>query len=179
MTAIYRHSRRFVRWGGTILLLGTCLSQAAITPELHTLLQSRKVQLPFYENWNAPPAGVIKVDRFALSHRRQGFFRIGALPVLLADRVVIEALGTNEITGMLRRTAAWSRFPEIRGVELRQIEIIEPGRTIKAAHGEVRRDRIVLSDATVDSGGDTRHFVEVVLQLGTHGRGELTFKDKK
>ena len=62
---------------------------------------------PVYLGTSPKPAAVLKIDRIYTDYQRKGFFRIGLLPMVVADGVTFEFLQPGKIEETLSEMRAW------------------------------------------------------------------------
>lgn len=86
------------------LLCGVMLAVSAVGQSLSLPPGTRlRVTVPVYLGANAEPSLVLHVRELSGGYERRGFFRIGVLPVLVADGVTIEVRNETEAARALRR----------------------------------------------------------------------------
>ena len=94
-----------------VLLLRTSLADVVAAESLGGgfLLRSQMsdVELPLYVGADTQPAGIVRVDRVFTDYERHGFFRIGALPVLVLDGVTVELTCLDQARAALTQTQGW------------------------------------------------------------------------
>ena len=77
----------------TIVLLILALFQAEASERVFRYAESvRGVTVPFYQAGEPRPYAALRVQRISKDYERRGFFRIGLLPVLVAEDVTLRFL---------------------------------------------------------------------------------------
>lgn len=111
-----------VLWGaasGVICLLAAQEAGAAV------IRQARGISVPIYVEGKAHPVGTIRIDRVYRDHRRLGFFKVKALPVLVAEGVRLEVREPAGATNLLEElTRALEGLAGNRCFEARNVRIV-------------------------------------------------------
>jgi hypothetical protein len=88
------------------------------------LRQARGLWVPIYIEPKPDPVASIRIDRVYRDHRRMGFFRVRALPVMVAQGVQLEVREPAGATNLLQELSrALEALAGSRGVEARQVSI--------------------------------------------------------
>ena len=100
------------------------------------------------------PVEKIHVDRMFVEYERRGFFRIGLLPIPVAENVQIQIRAADCLTNALFVSHVWNQPPVgARRLELRHLEIKMFGEKqprLSAAVGRVGQDgNLELSDVSI------------------------------
>lgn len=127
--AVPKRMRTFPGWFASIILacfLTPIPASADRATIREVILHSRGLVVPIHLDANpSGTAAVIRIDHFSADHQRKGFFRIGLLPLLVADGVVFEFRDPASIAeclaGSRSRLEQWfgGRLLELRRVEFR------------------------------------------------------------
>jgi hypothetical protein len=98
-------------WLAVVLLLSAALTAAAAADGLGGAFllrsQMKNVEVPLYVGNDAQPAGVVRVGRVFTDYERRGFFRIGALPLLVLEGVTIELTRPEQAQAALVQARGW------------------------------------------------------------------------
>lgn len=87
--------------------------------------EARGVSVPIFVEGKARPVAAIRIDRVHRDHRRLGFFRVKALPVLVAEGVRLEVREPAGATNLLEElTRALQGLAGNRNVEARDVRIL-------------------------------------------------------
>jgi len=79
-----------------IVLLGFLVFRAEASDRLFRYAESvRGATIPFYSPGQPKPYAALRVERVSKDFERRGFFRIGLLPLLVAERVTLRFLDPN------------------------------------------------------------------------------------
>lgn len=93
---------------------------------------SRAITSPIYGPAGGTPVAIVRVESTRTEYLRRGFLRIGALPVLVAERVRLEVRDAKATVAQLGQLPEWLRAPgKGRAGELRDFQMFdraEPGR---------------------------------------------------
>lgn len=102
---------------GWLLLSGSTASPA-LDPAV-----IRDVTIPYYSRGGSSPAAVVRIKRLFTDYQRRGFFRIGLLPMLVAEGVRIEILQPEETLAALQGAQKWLHSRAARkGLEWRDVQ---------------------------------------------------------
>jgi hypothetical protein len=69
-------------------------------------IEVRNAVAPIYLEARPEPAAILRADRVATEYQRRGFFRIGALPMLVMDGLSLEFLDSNRFSNVLSSASA-------------------------------------------------------------------------
>jgi hypothetical protein len=118
-----------------LLLLLLCTAAGVVSQgadRSSALLQTKGIALPLYVSGVSKPVAVVRVASFRKEYARKGFFRIGALPVWIAEDLSIEILKPEHVANLsgnfddvlrkLRADAAW----QVRGFSVRHPSSVAP-----------------------------------------------------
>ncbi|MBI5772481.1 MAG: hypothetical protein HZA89_01915 [Verrucomicrobia bacterium] len=109
-------------------------------------LRLRGAAIPIFLGTNSEPAAVIRVKNMGKDFRRMGFFRIGLLPMAVAEDVTVEFRRPEEMTNALSRAHNWFTPPgNPRVAELRRVVFLFPDSKI-TNRLEVARVRFAAKD---------------------------------
>jgi hypothetical protein len=112
--------RSLSRWawpsGLFALIMGTAIVGAM---EPSWLGPRGRITVPLYARDSTQPVGVLRAERLRPDYERRGFFRIGVLPMLVAEEVTLEAQRVSDGARMLRQAAL---FLQANGAE-RKLEL--------------------------------------------------------
>lgn len=90
--------------------------------------QARGVSVPLYVEGKSRPVAAIRIDRVYRDHRRLGFFRVRALPVLVAQGVRLEVREPAGATNLLEElTRALQALAGNRNFEARDVRLLIEG----------------------------------------------------
>lgn len=131
---------QFLRVFGVLLLFSTTASAQPTRSRLGEV-QLKNGVVPIYVQGQQQPAAVIRLERTLKDFQTRGFFRIGVLPMVVADGVVIEFRNPAAVAETLARAHAWLKSPGGgRSVELRRVVFLMPegAGTNRLAAGLVR-----------------------------------------
>lgn len=109
------------------LLVGTAVTWAADASWPGPL---GRVTVPLYAKDSARPVGVLRVERLRLESERRGFFRIGVLPMLVAEDFRLEADQVSDGARLLSQAEAVLHARGVgRKLELRKVRCRFGGET--------------------------------------------------
>lgn len=159
------------------LLLVSLLSLAA-PGWTASQFEAQGVTFPFYVSGQKEPAAVIHVERLYNDYQRKGFFRIGTLPVLVADTVTVTVSDSRHATNAFAFfDGGLRRGPGSRAVEWRRIRWVigsESSARLQADRASARPGRWEFHDGVVRTGQDGPiHFRRALLQTAGPNAGEL------
>ena len=87
----------------------------------------RNLTIPLYEAAQPSPVAVLRIGEVRLDYQRKGFFRIGLLPMLVADEVSIDLGSAHNPLEALRRACRRLEMPHRAGaLELRRVTVRFP-----------------------------------------------------
>lgn len=138
------------------------------------------VMVPLYLKNRSDPSAVIRIGRIFSSYQRKGFFRIGVLPILVAEDVKIELWQPEQVAESLAATRGWiGAHAAKEAMEWRRLSLFLPGQTspcLKAGrvqpsdHGQWR-----LFDVELHPGPKTIHLPTAFLQTTGKDAGRLSW----
>ena len=127
----------------TIVLLVLALFQAEASERVFRYAESvRGVTIPFYQAGEPRPYAALRVQRISKDYERRGFFRIGLLPVLVADKVTLRFLDAERSADTFARVG-WLTESAVDTVEWRRVELTfekETNPRLQAARMRPARD---------------------------------------
>ena len=132
-----------------VLLFGVHEAPVRATerPAVTAFSRAVGVTLPIYSTNSPKPSAIIRVAGFRKDYVRKGFFRIGALPVWVAENVILEIHDPSAIPNLLTSVDALLRKDhDGAGWEIRNFSI----------QGVVRSNATVLTAAIVRPISQTR-----------------------
>lgn len=116
-----------VRGLALILCLGLAPSAVAKHPISSIQgLQAQGVSIPIYQAGRSEPTAIVTIQRIHKDHQRHGFFRIGALPLWIAENVQIQLLNQQpeeQLLSALSRALRTRSGDLQRSVEIRRLQI--------------------------------------------------------
>ncbi len=142
----------------------------------------RHLTAPLYEADNPRPVAVIQVGRIHPDYERKGFFRIGLLPLLVADEVEIDLRTARNPLEALRRAAHRLQMLRRPGlIELRHVTVRFPPSTqsrLKAGRVRFGQDGQwqLLDGAVWEAGGTRLEATRAALHLTGALAGTITFE---
>jgi hypothetical protein len=91
---------------------------------------AKGVVVPLYVAGQAEPAAVLRIEKVYTDFQRRGFFRIGLLPMLVAEGVEVELRSQEHILAALKQVGDYlQRRGRATTLELRRVVIELPGRS--------------------------------------------------
>jgi hypothetical protein len=139
----------------------------------------QQVTIPCYAQGKSSPAAVVHIKTLFTDYQRRGFFRIGLLPLLVAEDVRIEVLQPEETATALQGAKKWLNPGTARkALEWRRVQFIFPNETtprLEAGRVQLSEDGTWrLTDGVVFRAGtnETRQ-AEAILQVTGTQAGEL------
>jgi len=135
----------------------------------------------FYEYKGLSPVVEVHAANIFSDYEHWGFFRIGILPMAVADHVQVKIQSAQYLTNALAEVKLWhqaSRQLEIRNLEIWLCGEKEP--RLRAALARIGRDgALKLSDVTFsDDGGGQRSLPKATMQIGGPSVGYLSWDSK-
>lgn len=162
------------------IVLFTCLLGAVSwSPGAASNLEISGVTLPLYAPGCVEPSVLVQIDRVHKDHKQQGFFRIGALPILAADTVLVRVADTNHAVALLAKLdARLQQTGAAKAIEWRRVSFFFGGETtarlqarrMRAAPGEI----LELFDGQVSTSTNEVRFARARLHLSGEQKGRLT-----
>ena len=112
-------------WKSGALIAGLLLWTLTVSAQVSSLfgeVQLKDAVIPVFVRGQQQAAAVIHVERTLTDYQVRGFFRIGVLPVAVADGVVIAFRDPAAVAEALMRAHGWLQPPGGgRSVELRRV----------------------------------------------------------
>jgi hypothetical protein len=122
--------RRVARHGWYLFVIAALTTPRDVRSEEKDGLQlvgTVDAMIPFYSPEGGAPVAVVRVGRFWQDHERKGFFRIGMLPLLVADGVLVEVRDERQFRDVLANIQArFSSLKQSAPLELRHVEFRFP-----------------------------------------------------
>lgn len=163
----------------TIILLICLLGPVGRLPGAGNNLEISGLTLPLYAPGSVEPSVLVKIDRVHKDYQRQGFFRIGALPILAADTVVVRVADTNHAMGLLAKLdVRLQQTGAAKAIEWRRVSFLFREET--TARLQARRMRVApgeileLFDGQVRTSTNEVRFARARLHLSGEQKGRLT-----
>lgn len=104
--------------------LTNVLSAAAQGWPLDSLLGATNVVMTLYPEAGLQPLATIRASHFYKDFQKRGFFRIGLLPIPVAENVVVQIQSAECLTNAMLAIQSWSQpSAGVRCLELRNLEI--------------------------------------------------------
>ncbi len=141
--------------------------------------------VPFftYSRGAATTVAVLRIERFATDFQRRGFFRIGLLPILVADGVTLEFLEPGSVGAALERSR--SQIQRVCGsgvIELRRVRCKFPVESDRQL--EVQRVRFgqngeweMRDGVSWRVGTNCWQFSRALMQISGKKAGEISFPE--
>ena len=143
------------------------------------------IGVPIYLKGHNKPSVIIRIESMRPDHERRGFFRIGVLPIVVADGVRLEVLDPGHGAEALSGAANWlSGRSGSRPVELRQVTLIvgrepipwlEANRARTDNSGQLR----LLDGITIRHGETTTRSSGGVLHLSGTNAGRVSWNSDR
>lgn len=136
------------------------LLSGSLTTSLADSASMQEIAIPYYAKGQGSPAAVVRIKKVYTDHQRRGFFRIGLLPVLVAEDVKIEIIQPQETLAALQQARRWLKPTATqKALEWRRVQFFFPAET----EPRLEAAKIHLSEA-----GAWRLTGGVVLRHGTN-----------
>ena len=141
------------------------------------------VVLAIYPEIGLQPLAILRADQLYEDYQRRGFFRIGALPMLVAEGLSVELCDTNQLSAAL--TQASTRFgvkaKKFKAVEGRGFSLSFSGQLKGVVHARTARlessTEWRLQEGTVEQPGSAAiAFRRATLAVAGPKAGELTYE---
>ena len=172
-----RHSRSLLLIGGLLFfVLGTVVCHTAPVGS-----SAKSLTFSVYNPKDLSPEMVIHADGIFTDYERRGFFRIGLMPVLVADNVRIEVQSVEGLTNILSALHSWIRpGAGAQRLNLKHLEIAVRGETqpcLRAAAGQIGSEgAIQLTSVSASDGSGHQMFMpSAALQLTGPAGGQLSW----
>ena len=141
------------------------------------------VTLPEYSSHGLSVTGQVQVGRLFIDHKRWGFFRIGALPLLVAENVRVQIQSEEYFTNGLDDLdlSSWRQLAKgAARQELRQLEINVAGEKeprLRAAVASIGPDgEAIMSAVTIlEPAGSLLSLRKATLQISGPSAGQLSW----
>lgn len=119
---------------GLALLMCVGLPLLGVAKPPVSPMRAKEVSIPLYSPGQPEPTAVIRIKRIYKDHQRRGFFRIGVLPLWVAEEVHVQLLSyqnSDQLLNQLTRAltsqhSGLSQSLEIRSLQLRLPDSAEP-----------------------------------------------------
>jgi hypothetical protein len=108
-------------WCFVFLVFGW-FANAQVPNVIHSLKPGMKVEglvIPIYTRPSPEPESILSVSNIHLDFQRKGFFKIGMMPVLVLDGVVLSLRNTNILASHMTQLSHWIQPDKATRVELR------------------------------------------------------------
>ncbi len=134
-----------------------------------------------YNSQDLSPVVEIHAANLFTDYERWGFFRIGALPMLVADHVQVKIQSAAYLANALAGLKSWHQAASAsRGFEMRDLEIRlrgEKDARLRAVRARVGHDGAInLSGVTFrDAGGEQISIPKATLQIAGSSAGRLSW----
>lgn len=116
-----------------ILLILTAVTSSA-RPIVTNQTEATGVTVPLYGLDKNKPAAVLRIGKLSVGSRRQGFFRVGILPVLLAEKAEIAFKpGPPDPSVLDDLTSAFEALGKTSSAELHDFSIVIDGHPVLTA----------------------------------------------
>lgn len=89
---------------------------------IHSLKPGMNVEgmvIPIYTRPSPEPESILSVSNIHLDFQRKGFFKIGMMPVLVLDGVVLSLRNTNILSSNMTQLSHWIQQDKAKRFELR------------------------------------------------------------
>jgi|GEM_PF-2248304 len=165
---------------GCLLAFG-CARTAVPAEISQDFRASKRVTSPVYGPESSRPIAVLRVESTRTEYQRRGFFRIGALPVMVAERVRLEVRDPQATAQVFGGLPEWLRAPgkgragEVRDFQMRGPEPagapwLTVARVRMAEHGQWE-----LKDGSLRSPeGGVIQFGQALMQITGEHAGRIT-----
>lgn len=91
------------------------------------ITDAKGLAIPIYARDRPDAVAVVRISRFSHDFQRRGFFRIGVLPMLVADGLTVELRDSRSVADAMRGAkAVFDPLLRKGMVELRQVEFVFP-----------------------------------------------------
>lgn len=161
-----------------LAVLGTVLLSESSRVLADEPVSVRQIAIPYYAKGQGSPAAVVRINRIYTDHQRRGFFRIGLLPMLVAEDVRVEVFQPCEALDALQGAKKWLKPASSQALEWRNVRFVFPQET--APRLEANKLRLSedgawkLTDGVVVRWGTNEtHRSEAILQVTGTRAGEL------
>lgn len=160
-----------------VLVLSSIATQVGGT-EL-ALASAEHLEIAEYNPGGLTPVTEIHATRIFMDYERRGFFRIGLLPVLVAENVRIEIQSVEGLTNALSNLRSWGKpGAGVRRLKLKNLEIGIGGENqprLRAATGQIGNDGAMqlTSVSANDASGHQISAPAATLQLTGPAQGWL------
>lgn len=145
---------------------------------------SQRLTSPVYGPESSRPIAVLRVEATRTEYQRRGFFRIGALPLLVAEQVRIEVRDPQATAEVFAGLPEWLRAPgkgragelrdfQMRGPEPAGVPWLTVARVRLAEHGQWELKEGCLRSPT----GEVAHFDQALMQIAGRHTGRITLAD--
>mgnify|MGYP001012909912 CR=1 FL=1 len=108
-------------------------------------MNAREIRIPLYRPGRSEPTALITIQRIYKDHQRRGFFRIGALPLWVADGVTVQLLtqeAEEELIATLTRALRTCSGGMHRSMEVRSFQVFLG----KEAEPRLQAGRVIIGD---------------------------------
>jgi hypothetical protein len=143
-------------------------------------LELAGVAYPFYAPGGAEPAVLIQVERVHKDYQRRAFFRIGALPMAVAETVTVRIAQPDQaLTALAKLDARLRQTGQVKAVEWRGVTFIFAPEGAPRLHaGRMRLSRgetwELLDGVRVNRSTNEVQFSRAVLHVAGERAGQIT-----
>jgi len=168
---------------GCLLAFG-CARTAMAAENSRDFRASKRVTSPVYGPEASRPIAVLRVEATRTEYQRRGFFRIGALPLLVAEQVRLEVRDPQATAQMFAGLPEWLRAPgrgragevrdfQMRGPEPSDAPWLTVARVRMAEHGQWE-----LKEGSLRTpAGEVVQFGQALMQIIGGHAGRVTLAD--
>ena len=165
-------------WGCGIVAVGLMLAPSSLAAQI----TAKGMVIPLFVGAESKPTALVRVKELRNDYRRVGFFRIGAIPLVVLDGVTIELKHTNHLSSSLKelpKGVFLNKHPNL--LEARDVRIIATTETVPRLQARTMRFLNGVQwrffDGILFAGSNhSVYFSEGTLQLEGPKQGCFTYK---
>ena len=171
-------ARRVLVWGCGVVVVGLMLLPWPLSAQI----TAKGMVIPLFVGSESKPTALVRVKELRNDYRRVGFFRIGAMPLVVLDGLTIELKHTKNLSASLKeihKGVLINKHPSL--LEARDVQVLIMAES--APRLQARTMRFVdagqwrLFDGVLFAGSNQPvHFSEGTLQLHGPSPGRFTYK---
>jgi hypothetical protein len=150
----------------------------AVTPIVTTQSDVIGITMPLFGADQSKPAALLHVGRASMEAQREGFFRVGILPLLVLKKVEIDFKAEPADAGALGYLAtAFETLGKTSSAELHDVAIVVCGQPVLfASQGRLESDASVRLSGVVLHGQEARSLDAATLYTTGTKAGEVTYE---
>jgi hypothetical protein len=174
---------KFFNWFGICAIGAGCvlLFQSEASASELSGLRAQEVQIAAFGSNDSSPVAKVHADRIFTDYEHHGFFRIGLLPILVAENIKIQIYSATCLTNALFALRQWHQSSVgARRLELCNLEVVIVGEThprLMASRARIGNDNILelFEVSLTGPEGQPVSISKATLQIAGRSAGRLSW----